>query len=266
MTPGFEKTRHLNEICKALFEKTEITYFECIRFHHARQSLEWVSTNPLRTSLWTIDRKIEIGVPMMWYIHNTQFRYFFWDSVVTPMESQLKNRILDFMKISHNEFNISHGFVITELLSDFSIYYSFGTSAGKEHMHEFYINKLNLITNFVHLFKEKAFKIFEPIIEAPTISTNHSNRESLEDFYVKRYYLNPMGINPEHYLTAQEMRSVLLLSRGSTIKEIAFALNISARTVEAYFKSAKIRLDLKNNHQLIEAFWNSSLAVFANTL
>lgn len=56
-------------------------------------------------------------------------------------------------------------------------------------------------------------------------------------------------------LSAQEMNSVRLLAKGYTIKEVARHLNISPGTVDYYLESARNKLKINTNRQLISTYW-----------
>jgi len=62
-------------------------------------------------------------------------------------------------------------------------------------------------------------------------------------------------MNREHSplpLTPRQEACVFLLIRGKTLKEIAYILGISVRTVESYIELIKHKLDCNNKGQVIE--------------
>jgi DNA-binding CsgD family transcriptional regulator len=57
--------------------------------------------------------------------------------------------------------------------------------------------------------------------------------------------------NNQSLLTSREKMCITLATQGLSDKEIADKLNISRRTVEAYFQSSKAKLKVKSRNQLI---------------
>lgn len=64
---------------------------------------------------------------------------------------------------------------------------------------------------------------------------------------------------PAVYFTQREFDCIAALVRGSTIKEIASALELSPRTVEFYLKNAKEKLGCKTRSELLTNIVNCEL-------
>ena len=66
-----------------------------------------------------------------------------------------------------------------------------------------------------------------------------------------RIFLGPEF--PGIYLTAREEECAIYLMQGSTLKEIAQALDLSPRTVEFYLKNIKNKLNCRTKFQMMRA-------------
>lgn len=72
---------------------------------------------------------------------------------------------------------------------------------------------------------------------------------------MKVYYLDPA--DKSLYLTHREAECVVRLVKGLTIRDIAEALTLSARTVEFYLKNIKKKLAVRTKSQLIQKIYAS---------
>lgn len=68
---------------------------------------------------------------------------------------------------------------------------------------------------------------------------------------VNRVFLGPEF--PGIYLTPREEECAIYLMQGSTLKEIAKALELSPRTVEFYLKNIKNKLNCRTKFQMMRA-------------
>lgn len=264
----------LKEICKPLFDRTEITFFEYAKLSN-QNFLQWSSTNPERTQLFINQVTDDSLSAVIRWIRCGDFFCYFWDSTLTYIkEAALRKKIEDVLSVSSSEFGLGNGFVILEKSEKSTSIYSFCAPVKNEGMAQFYVNNLDLLQSFVFSFKEKTTKLsknFESFeIKGENISILNNSDVFFEknknrffknelDFNVRRFYLDS-SFSQNKYLTLQEVRSLLLISKGRSVKETAALLCLSTRTIETHFKNAKDRLNLKTNNQLIRLFWSSPLA------
>lgn len=69
---------------------------------------------------------------------------------------------------------------------------------------------------------------------------------------IHKFFLNVEG--QDIALSLQEFKSLALLSRGKTAKEIGRALDISQRTVEGYIENVKHKVKISSRSHLIDLF------------
>lgn len=265
----------LKEICKPLFDRTEITFFEYVKLSN-QNILQWSSTNPPRTQLFINNVTNDSLSAVMRWIQCGNFFCYFWDSALNDIKEVASRKMIEnVLSISSSEFGLGNGFVILEKSEKSTSVYSFCAPVKNEVMSQFYVNNLDLLQSFIFSFKEKTknllkdFESFElqgkniDVLKNPDafFEKNKFLKKDM-DFNVKRFYLDS-SFSQNMYLTLQEIKSLLLISKGCSVKEAAALLCLSARTVETYFKNAKERLNLKTNNQLIRLFWSSSLAKLA---
>ena len=132
-----------------------------------------------------------------------------------------------------------------------------GTPSSDTKIINKYLNNIELLDKFAVYFRDKATKLINNacsdrfVSKRPIEKCDFRNLGSPQnDHDVEK---NSMLLIPEHYcLTNQydkriiipraEMRCLILLSNGRSIKEIARTFGISSRTVESHIKNAKLRL------------------------
>lgn len=74
---------------------------------------------------------------------------------------------------------------------------------------------------------------------------------------LRAYYLGEAY--PDIYLTRREAECMFWIVQDCTIQETAFAMQLSARTVEFYVKNMKLKLQCASKKRLIEKILKSNL-------
>lgn len=237
----------LQDICKPLFNCTEITYFEYISFA-SNGDISFINTNGgwLKRSL---EESIDVDPEHRNFCAAGKFiDYAQWNNL-----SLDKTKLLSQMR----EFNIWNGFSVNEVEEDRYNIYSFATKNANNQYTGFYPNHLNLIHTFIKYFKFSFQEYInqlhnEFIISAPPlpehehVSVFASQYDSLSAFFKKESY-KTQGIK----VTDKELVCLDLLSQSLSIKEIAKFLGISPRTVETYLNAIKNKSGLHYKTDLI---------------
>ncbi len=159
-----------------------------------------------------------------------------------------------------DEFNahgFGHSFTITQSSKTGIDYYNFGAKLGNHQINQLYLQKLDLIKQFIQYFRNKvsqhkslldAYQLTLPLHQqdcgfqmATSVSTVALEYEDTSRIYVP-------GTNT--YLTLREVECLSWLAKGKTQDEIALILNISSRTVRAHINATKEKLHCVNQFQL----------------
>ncbi len=166
---------------------------------------------------------------------------------------------------SRDYFNIDHGITLIQKNAEYCEFLNFATTRDNPAIINFYINNMDLLFNFGMFFKEKATalinKAYEDRLILPKclpaeqsmnqsvvpVSTWQERHNFMNATKPKRYIIKTAA--EETYLTSQEFSCVLLLMKGKTTKEIAKALKIKPRTVEAHIDNIRTKL---NCHTKVE--------------
>lgn len=145
----------------------------------------------------------------------------------------------------------------------------FASTRGNSCVIENYINNIRLFERFTFYFKDKFLDIMSsqdiqrstsPTI-SPSIFEKMHSIPSQEEAAIKNFLSNTpihkFFINVEGQditLSLQEFKSLALLSRGKTAKEIGRTLKISQRTVESYIENVKHKVKISSRGHLIDLF------------
>lgn len=161
-------------------------------------------------------------------------------------------------------FNIWNGFSIFERTVEGIEAYHFATTCENTEINNFYLNNIHIFEKFINFFKNKikeALKVKYKIAWIPsTIKTplfkNNSNIEATISrvLNIKKYCLDD-----KIYITDRQLQILQYLSAGKTIKEIAWILEISPRTIETHLEIIKQRTNFSLKSDLIEMFLRNSI-------
>jgi len=247
----------INEICQPLFNLSNITLFKFRRVFldgsYIILSSNAEFTKKLSAVVWS-PKDLEISKS---YIESKRYNYL-------RTYKQIPSCFIPII----SEFNIEHGLIVRETNSLCGDKFVFTTHSKDFNMYDFCLNNIDFIEKFIFYFKDKA----SPLIKRATTEQRLYFPESAvstsepmfnmpgstvlnENLNVRKYIFNIS----ENFisLSTQEMNSVRLLSKGYTIKEAAKYLNISAETVDCYLESARNKLRLNTNRQLISTYWKT---------
>lgn len=151
---------------------------------------------------------------------------------------------------------IDHGMFIFEPSSDSLEAFAFATGKDNERVINTYLTRLDVIKNFTHYFKEKAGSIIKAAERNKIILPFHNGKldtfenDGNEDLHDD--HLQFKDASHAASLSKRQMECCKLLLQGKTLKEIADALCLSARTVEYYIGNVKNKLNCKNKAELIK--------------
>jgi DNA-binding CsgD family transcriptional regulator len=149
----------------------------------------------------------------------------------------------DFWKVinpARDYFNQNHGLCYIKKNKTYIDILNFGADKKDRRINERYLNE-----------KERIKKFYD-YLEATVIDSlvQKAPKFKLERTEVKPCILNGLFEN----LSPQESRILNLWAQGYTLKQIAYLISISARTVETYVERIKIKTGCKYKTQLMERY------------
>lgn len=153
----------------------------------------------------------------------------------------------------HNIWNILTQY---ERLADHIEIAFFATTTENTEIINFYANHIATLQNFIQYFKKEADSLLNVTDPSVLISTELKLRYNIiqENQKINQFLKTICGDLDEKKLnfTSREADCIRQLILGKTAKEIAVALKISHRTVEAHFNNIKRKAGCKKLSQLIK--------------
>jgi DNA-binding CsgD family transcriptional regulator len=250
----------IKEICKTLFQNTEITYFIYVRFYLDSTCLSLPSNNQWHRYFWNKN-----------YHHNTNSRLIpgthLWDS--NKKFSPPSNDAREF-------FNIDNRLDIVTHHGEYYEVFGFGSNRGNTKILDLYLNKIEKLKQFTFYFKEMAgpllkesqkpenrllidnIKIYRNIEKELTTDPNSSKKLSI--FNIRQFKFSNFS------LSKRELETLALTLRGRSAAEISSILNISSKTVESYLENAKHKFRCANRAELFDKCYDIGVIDFAKNI
>ena len=135
-----------------------------------------------------------------------------------------------------HHFNMWNSLAICEREDDKAYCYYF-IGSTQENAADFYLNNLELFNYYASIIRGRV-DVFQKYLNPDKMTMQDLDRifkpkpRSIDIPYKGRIV----------HLTRREIECIVLLSRGLCVKEIACKLELSARTVEDYIRSAKTKI------------------------
>lgn len=199
---------------------------------------------------------VRLSTDRAWTEHYFKKEYI---NRLTVPQSYLSKPLNYFIWLTHDcpemlmdaalNFNTSNGISIAIQHDDHIEYFCFATTRDNQAIiNNFYINNLDVLQNYCHIFSEKAANLLDKAESDRIITTQsvhqvqHSNIISQTSIVTK----NPCSTK----ITQREMDCISYLLKGMSNKAIALKLNISNRTVETHVNNLKDKLYCRNKIEL----------------
>ncbi|KTD46119.1 Response regulator containing a CheY-like receiver domain and an HTH DNA-binding domain protein [Legionella quinlivanii] len=150
-------------------------------------------------------------------------------------------------------YNFRHVFTLVKQSAEYSDYFHFGTDLSNIAIHQTYINNLDLLERFTQYFEEK-------VSEDEDLCSAYSQRFSFEKNSTevgklpeshRASFLQSISGADKVPLSLREIECAQLLVCGKTTKEIAFAMNLSPRTIDDKIEALKSKYRVRNKNELI---------------
>ncbi len=247
--PSFTAAEDFDALCKPL-EQLEIHHFSYVRVD-ANGQFSLLSKNPEVLK------------------HYLKSEYYYNDVIQLTAETQEQYFLRDLQQLTGktrqwqddlNNFGFGHAFTILRSSPTQLDFYNFGTHFGNTRINEYYLQKLDMLKQFIcflhdkidtknHLKQADNYKLplqgkesgFQQQVCDSLAKVNSLNLQPNS-----RYYLP----GTQCYLTQREYECLSWLAKGKTQDEIAILLGISLRTVRAHVTQIKEKLQCYNQFQL----------------
>lgn len=202
--------------------------------------------------------------------------FTFYDTIVDCVRFPSMDNGTDFgwsdeaTRQAKEEFNITNPMVILHKFHDH--YEGFIFDLHCENVYEKYLTQFDQFEKFMHYFKERTQKLHHKIMGSPLMVDDKyllkpdfqqadSNEASCIDLnqisQPKKYFLRHNGM--QIVVGKNEYACLSLLAHGKSLKGIAMALNISARTVETHLNRIKTKFNINTKEGLVAVYWHNKL-------
>ena len=228
-------------LCAPLFQKLDLNYFHYGRFYRdgslavLYSRMDWHDCfykNKFKTTVPLANQEIKFG----------QYQVCLWRGSVSD----------DTLSTARNFTNLDHPINVTIAHKDYFEGFAFATRTGNDSIINTYFNNMDLLLNFTRYFKDQAAELIEKSEQNRFILPKAQQADGLKILDNVSSALTMVGAYGEVAITFKEFEALRLLCRGLTIREIAYRLKRSARTIEMHFNHLKAKLGCKRKSQLIE--------------
>jgi len=160
-------------------------------------------------------------------------------------------------------FDIWNGLSIYEKYNNDLNIWGFASTLSNNTVLDLYINKTNLFAEWISAFKTTRVYLnrFNSILKLDESSFIPKKYATSHNHDIKKYS-RAYNINISHTeinVTKRELESILLLSKGLSVKQVSAILQLSPRTVETYINSLKTKTNYSSTSTLIEDFLKNPL-------
>jgi len=234
----------MQAICKPLFEKTKINFFNYCRLYD-NGYLAPLSNHP--------------------DFHRLYWNHCFDAALCDYKEGILFNnkncKLAEIEAIAKRDFGMDNFFTKIRRIGDYLEVISFATALGEDSIIEYYLKNQRELDLFTEYFKDVGRKLIQKVEKNMLFSTHYhqkgiiANKENvLSDFKIKKYNIYNSFVKQHFYITRKQYILLKHVAMGLTCKEIANTLFLSVRTVETRVASLKNSLDCLNKLQLVRVY------------
>lgn len=170
----------------------------------------------------------------------------------------LWNTLREHHQVLHEakQFQIDHGITFIQPQSDGVEFFCIGTTPDRLDVMPRYLNNLDLLTQFLSYFKQKAAPLLQLAdknrILIPGKHNHNSTSPLLGSTQIDRQaFLASLAAKNLQQFSPRERDCIKLLTRGYNLKMIAQALDLSYRTVETHVQHIKQKANCHTKAELI---------------
>lgn len=242
-------TADMQNICRELFNNSEISYFEYTRVYSDNTGFKIDTSGDFQSYILSNDLYLTYGE-----LKNTN-RYSLLtlnSSLLIPPSPQYTELLLE----ARDSFGIDNMFVITKNHTEYLEVFLYASNPGNISIINYYYNNIEVLEKFCLYFKNNAHQMLEILAKKDNrLNFDKYSEDSWENYLLSQQtdsnetpYSNSMGISN------RELQCVQLVLKGMTAKEIALKLNISPRTVDRHIYNIKQKLNFRTRTELKQYF------------
>lgn len=249
----WNKSDAVNQICKPLFDKYNLNYFNYSRMYPDGSIAALTNKPEFCVDYVKKDFKISASIKKP--------GIYLWAH---------ENQDCDEIHELESSHDIPNGIEIMNAHSDYCEFIHFSAPQDNKKAINFYLNNLNLLTQFLLYFKEQANDLVANSVSRRLIMPGGNigklalEKDSDQDFEIIKEF-SPNKIYVDRYgrdiiLTRREYECYTMLVKGNSPKVIATLLDISVKTVEGYLANVRHKTGCSSRTQLFD-FYQEYLAL-----
>ncbi len=227
-------------LCEPLFKKLDLNYFHHAKFYKdgslavVYSRMDWSDhfhSQKFKTTIALANPSIKYG----------QYDVCLWRGTVLDRTVAAAREVA----------NLDHPINITIPHKDYFEGFAFGTRRGNDSIINTYFNDIDLLLSFTQFFKDQAADLIKKAEQTRFVLPKIQQADGLKILDSLSSALTLMGNYGEVNITLKEMEALRLLCRGLTVREIAYQVKRSARTIEMHVTHLKNKLGCKRRSELI---------------
>ncbi len=235
---SLESEALIKEICRPLFQHSEISYFIFARFYKDGAHICLPSNASWHKHFW--DKQ---------YHKNSNDRlsngFHFW-----TLNTELNKANLEAKQF----FNMDNKLDLVEEFEDYYDVFGFASIGESIKTLDFYLNQQEILRKFSLYFKDQAQELIktadkkENRLYIAEIKNLHDKNENKIDtnLRIKKFRFGNI------ILTEKEMKVLSLVIRGRAAVEISQQLNVSPKTIESYVQALKNKFNCLTRAELFD--------------
>lgn len=238
--PTFLLQAKVQEICNPFLKQQGLKYFQYLRCY-SDGSFSLLTTETGFFDLMSALPRAPVIYSSFTEEHESKHSYWFlWDEELPAVPVQLVRERL----------KLFHGVTLVRRAKDYYDMIAFALPDAHRNIGSFYLNKYQVMEQFIQMFEKESQDLIRGITEQPIIVPAPYRDSNYHKICLKNGRIEITSPNGLVHITAQELTCLRLLLQGQTYKQIAAIMRVSPRTVETYIKRIKERSGMLTRHDL----------------
>jgi len=241
---SLEIAEDVKTICRPLFTKTKINYFDYCRLYDSGH--------------------------LAVLLNRPDFHHFYWEhgfdaALCDYREGILFNnkdcKLAEIEAIAKYDFGMDNFFTKIKRIGDYLEVVSFTTSPGEDSIIEYYLKNQHELDLFTEYFKDVGQQLIQKVEKDMLFSGHYQKKglparkkSTLSDLKIKKYNIYNSFVKKHFHITPKQYKLLKYIAKGFTSKEIADVLLLSSRTIEARTGHLKYILNCQDRFQLLKLY------------